>query len=285
MCLAAGKSINCAMWGWWVAPALISIVQNRPACRLLRPEPGRITVLSSKEPVFNVPAAVVAVLALMVAVHFGRQLLDPETGNWLIAAFAFIPWRYAGGAEQLPGGSIATVTSFVTHMFLHGDATHLLLNSAWMLVFGGAVAKRIGGPLFLAFIALTGSAGALVFLLFNFGLLAPVIGASGAVSGLMGATMRFLFSAFDDGGVAQLRDRPHTVRFDEPARDVDGPQGSVRNCDMAFTQWARRIWDQHRRRGRRYCLGSAYWWICCRTPHIWLVRCCKCEGAKYATKL
>lgn len=169
--------------------------------------------MATAEPVFNVPRVVSVLLGLIVAVHAGRQFLSPDTGEWFLLLMAFIPWRYDGGADVLPGGPVAAVTSFVTHMFVHGDIVHLAFNGAWLLAFGGAVAKRIGGLRFLAFAALCGISGALMFLGFNFGLEAPVVGASGAISGLMGGTMRFLFSALDDGGVAQLRDSPRSVRL------------------------------------------------------------------------
>ncbi len=169
--------------------------------------------MAVREPVFNVPATVTGLLAVVVGVHIARQFMSPETDDWFVAAMAFIPGRYDGAASQLPGGLLAAYTSFITHMFVHGDAVHLALNSAWLLAFGGAITKRIGGARFLALCAFTGISGALAFLIFNFGLIAPVVGASGAISGLMGATMRFLFSALDDGGVRQLRDDPRSVRL------------------------------------------------------------------------
>lgn len=168
--------------------------------------------MRSREPIFNVPPSVLGVLALLVGVHVVRALLPDGESNWLTLALAFIPARYAGAAADLPGGETAAVTSFATHMLVHGDLTHLLINSAWLLAFGGAVANRAGGLRFLLLSLVTGIAGAALFLALNWGLEAPMVGASGAVSGLMGATMRFLFSAIDRGGLWRLRDAPETVR-------------------------------------------------------------------------
>jgi membrane associated rhomboid family serine protease len=78
-------------------------------------------------------------------------------------------------------------------VLVHGNLTHLLVNSAWLLAFGSPVARRIGAVRFLLFFFLTGSIGALAYLLVNGGATIPVVGASGAISGLMGATFRFLF--------------------------------------------------------------------------------------------
>jgi len=108
---------------------------------------------------FNVPTVVLALLAAMAVVHGLRVFLPQGDSDWLTLALAFIPARYGSSAAELPGGEVAAVTSFVTHMLVHGDLTHLAINSAWLLAFGGAVANRIGAWRFLALSAVTGSAG------------------------------------------------------------------------------------------------------------------------------
>lgn len=160
------------------------------------------------EPMFNVPGAVLVVLGICVGVHIVLATLPEDWGTWLTLALAFIPARYAGYAEALPGGAIATVTSFLSYAFVHGSMFHLVINSAWMLAFGAAVANRLGSTRFYVLSALCAVAGAVTFLVFNFGLVAPMVGASGAVSGLMGATMRFLFSSLDTDGLRGLRENP-----------------------------------------------------------------------------
>jgi membrane associated rhomboid family serine protease len=160
---------------------------------------------------FNVPGSVLAVLGLLIAVHVVRSALPEVWDSWVTLALAFIPGRYAGYAEEIPGGLVASVTSFLTYAVVHGDPLHLAVNSAWLLAFGTAVAGRIGAVRFLLFSAFCAIAGAAVFLIFNPGLMAPMVGASGAVSGLMGGTMRFLFSALDAGGLRGLREDPQRV--------------------------------------------------------------------------
>jgi membrane associated rhomboid family serine protease len=105
-----------------------------------------------------------------------------------------------GWAEQLPGGKPATLTSFVTHLFVHGDTAHLLINMAWLLAFGSPVARRMDALRFLAFFVICGIAGALFYVLVNGRVFTLVVGASGAISGLMGGAMRFFFSAVAPGG-------------------------------------------------------------------------------------
>lgn len=169
--------------------------------------------MHEREPIFNAPRVVLGALAVLVLVHLARLPLPEEWDTRLVLALAFIPARYDGYAAVLPGGSIAGVTSFFSHALVHANAAHLLLNGAWLLAFGGAVATRVGGMRFLGFGCVCAAAGAAAFLFANWGLLAPMIGASGAVAGLMAAAFRLLFSAVDQGGLARLRRDPRSVRL------------------------------------------------------------------------
>jgi membrane associated rhomboid family serine protease len=156
--------------------------------------------LDHRQPIFNVPGVVLVLLGSFLAVHVLRWALPMEDNAWLTAALAFIPARETGMAADLPGGSVATVTSFVTHQFVHGDLAHLIINSAWLLAFGTPVARRTDAVRFIAFFLIAGIAGALLYLAINGSALILVIGASGAISGLMGAAFRFLFRGMQEGG-------------------------------------------------------------------------------------
>ncbi len=164
-----------------------------------------------REPIFNVPGSVVAVLAVLIGLHVVRQFLSPADDLQLVLSLAFIPARLAGYAGQIPGGELATATGFVTHMLVHADVMHLLFNAVWLLAFGTAIARRNGGLRFLAFAMVCGIAGAALFWLVNPGAAVPVVGASGAISGLMAAAFRLIFSANDTGGMWRLREAPETI--------------------------------------------------------------------------
>jgi membrane associated rhomboid family serine protease len=167
--------------------------------------------VSKREPIFNVPGGVLAALAILIVVHVALSLLQPQDFEWWVLALAFIPARYSGFAAELPGGPTASVTSFVTHMAVHADLMHLGFNAAWLLAFGSVLCARLGSVRFFAFSILGGIAGALLFLLFNPGLAAPVIGASGAISAMMGGVMRFLFNAIDRREGYLLREEPRAI--------------------------------------------------------------------------
>ena len=151
------------------------------------------------EPIFNIPGSVLFAAALMIVVQIVKGLLPDEEGLEFLLALAFIPARYAGAALELPGSYLTAVTSFVTYMIVHAGWTHLLVNLLWMIAFGSAVARRVGASRFFIFSILCGIAGALTHLAFHFGEMAPVVGASAAISGQMAAAIRFVFSAQSQG--------------------------------------------------------------------------------------
>lgn len=153
-----------------------------------------------REPLFNIPPAVVAVLVVLALIHAIRTfVLSEQQDIELLLNFAFIPARYdssvvLGGA--LPGGG-ADVWSFVTYALIHANWTHLGVNAIWLLPFGSALARRFGAPRFLMFLAVTAAAGAALHLASHAGEQFPMIGASASISGTMAAAMRF---AFQRGG-------------------------------------------------------------------------------------
>ena len=150
----------------------------------------------TRQPIFRVPAVVIGLIAVLAAAHAARVLAPPALSAELIEQYAFIPARYSTAFLAThnvdPGGWLARAVPFVSYMALHNDFTHLAINSLWLLAFGPIVARRFGGFLFLLFFLVCGVAGALTHLAFNWGSLMPVIGASGAISGLMAAGLRLL---------------------------------------------------------------------------------------------
>ncbi len=154
-------------------------------------------------PAFNIPKAVLVLAAVIVLVHLVREyVLTGAQDFWLIMTFAFIPARYgldpAMGSLPpgfaFPGGLGADIWSYVSYAFLHGDWTHLVVNLLWMIAFGSAVARRFRAWRFLALSMAATVGGAVLHQAFHFGDFIPMIGASAAVSGQMGAAIRFAFT-------------------------------------------------------------------------------------------
>lgn len=138
-----------------------------------------------REPAINIPTSILAVLAVCFIVHFARDYLLSENHNLLVLFYgSFIPARYA---ENL---NWEAFTSPVTYSLLHGSVGHLLNNSVWLVAFGSPVAKAMTNVRFCLFWIATAMIAALFHYLADPTSMAPMIGASGAVSGMMGAAAR-----------------------------------------------------------------------------------------------
>jgi membrane associated rhomboid family serine protease len=150
-----------------------------------RPSP----VDEAKEPIFRAPPIVPAFIAIFALVHVGSLFISDLQYDELISNFALIPSHISDPTV----GILAKTTSLVTYAFLHGDFTHLIFNSVWFLIFATVVARRIGTARFLLLSLIATLGAALAHLACHWGSTMPVVGASGAISGLMGAAFRFIF--------------------------------------------------------------------------------------------
>lgn len=149
---------------------------------------------SSNPPIFNAPVAVKWVIGVTVLAHLLRMLLPQEIGQTLLVDLSFIPALYGGQPASILEW-LLLITSPVTYLLAHIDLTHLAVNMLLLLAFGAAVGRRMGNWPFLLFYVLSGIAGAVAFGLLNIDLLAPVVGASGAVAGMVGAVGRLSLAA------------------------------------------------------------------------------------------
>jgi membrane associated rhomboid family serine protease len=151
-----------------------------------------------RQPALNLPPVIIALSAILIAVHVLRQFLSQESDLKVLLWTAFLPARYGNPGvlkDLLPGGLAADIWTFFSYSLLHGDWIHLGVNLIWFLAFGSAVAWRFGALRFLAFSAVTAAAGSAVHLAFHYGDIAPLVGASAAISGAMAAAVRFAFEA------------------------------------------------------------------------------------------
>ena len=169
----------------------------------------------AREPMVNVPLAVVVLIGILVVIHVARLAIGEETDFRVLVDFAFVPARLTiaimpsqlddilaaaasrGGQNVLLAQLLlqegSKLWTLITHAFLHGSWTHLIFNALWLLAFGSPVARRFGAARFFLLLALCAVAGAVFYALFNpYGTI-PMIGASGAISGVMAAACRFVF--------------------------------------------------------------------------------------------
>jgi membrane associated rhomboid family serine protease len=143
-----------------------------------------------REPVFNLPGIVVLLIALCAVIHAVRvTMFDVDWEVWLLIRFSFIPILFPSGYDP----AVFALVAPWSYAFLHGGVAHLVVNMIWLAAFGSPLANRFGTGRFLLFWLVTSLAAiGLHYALHAFDNV-PVVGASGAISGMMGAAARFAF--------------------------------------------------------------------------------------------
>jgi rhomboid family protein len=122
----------------------------------------------------TVPAVTIGLIAVNVLVFFYQLLLPPVGLEQFVAAYAVIPaWFWW--------------PSLFTSQFLHGGWMHILWNMVYLWIFGDNVEDHLGHLGFLLFYLGAGATAALLQILFNPFSAVPMLGASGAIAGVMGA--------------------------------------------------------------------------------------------------
>ena len=144
--------------------------------------------LKDDNPTSIVPLVSIAVLVLCALVFLWQISLGPQQGTQAVYAFGVIPAVLLGGASLPPelGAAPALVTVF-TSMFMHGGWGHFLGNMLYLWIFSDNVEDSMGHGRFLVFYLLCGVAAVLAQALPDPGSQVPMIGASGAISGVLGA--------------------------------------------------------------------------------------------------
>ena len=153
----------------------------------------------SRQPMLLVPWPVLFLIGVLAACYAAFVLAPAWLQNEILYRYAFIPADYSQAAlagSGHPSGVLGLALPFVTYIFLHGSLSHLAINCIWMLPFGAVIARRYHALLFFVFFLVCGVAGAALHLAFNWGSQLAVIGASGAISGLMGAAFRMIGPPF-----------------------------------------------------------------------------------------
>ncbi|MET3924987.1 rhomboid family intramembrane serine protease [Devosia sp. 2618] len=156
-------------------------------------QPPETSATPAREPVFLLPGSVTAVVGVFIAVHLASTLVLNQQGYLeLIFWFAFQPLRIIAASSDLSLAVPLIWTPF-SHALLHGGWEHLIVNTAWFAIFATPVARRYGAGPMLAIFFVSAAAGAALFAATTLYSGSYLIGASGGISGLTGAAVRFIF--------------------------------------------------------------------------------------------
>jgi len=125
-------------------------------------------------------------IVLNVIIFIYELTLGEVDGDLFVAAFGLIPKQLFDHDVGAFSGTPVPAT-LVTHMFLHGGILHLAGNMLYLWIFGNNIEDATGRIRFILFYLLCGWCAAFAHAYMNSSSLTPMIGASGAISGVLGA--------------------------------------------------------------------------------------------------
>jgi membrane associated rhomboid family serine protease len=130
--------------------------------------------LRDTQPSYSKPVVTLLLIVVNLLVFFFELSLDPYTRNDFIAAYGLVPDHF-------------TMLNVLTSMFLHGGWLHVLGNMWFLWIFGDNIEDILGHGKYLVFYLLCGAAAGMAQYLASPYSRVPMVGASGAIAGVMGA--------------------------------------------------------------------------------------------------
>ncbi|OGW54079.1 MAG: rhomboid family intramembrane serine protease [Nitrospirae bacterium RBG_19FT_COMBO_55_12] len=137
-------------------------------------------------PTERFPFVTVLLIVVNTAVFLYGALLGKQSEEMFVASFSLVPARLFF-PDAAPGGAITAWVTIFTSMFLHGGSLHIAGNMLYLWIFGNNIEDAMGRMRFVFFYLLSGVAAAFSHALSNTASIVPMIGASGAISGVLGA--------------------------------------------------------------------------------------------------
>ena len=141
--------------------------------------------LRDANPSGSVPFLTYGLIGVNAAAFLFELLLGAGLPDFF-AQFGVVPARI-GAALDAPGADPEAFPTFLTSMFLHGGWMHLLGNMVFLWVFGDNIEDRFGHGRYLLFYIIAGAAAASAQVLAEPTSTVPMVGASGAIAGVLGA--------------------------------------------------------------------------------------------------
>jgi hypothetical protein len=154
--------------------------------------PLRDSIPSSRPPTLGYTIIILNVLVFFLELAMGRHLEE------IIRVFGFVPSNFLNNLEH--GNLVWGIVPIFTSMFLHGGWLHLIANMWTLYIFGDNVEDTLGQAKFLILYLVSGAAGCFAQLLTGPSSVVPMVGASGAIAGVMGA----YFSLFPSSRILTL---------------------------------------------------------------------------------
>jgi membrane associated rhomboid family serine protease len=147
-----------------------------------------IPLRDDNPPSHHPPVVAISFIVLCVLVFLWQFSLGAEGGQRAVYALGVIP-AVLFGQQQLPAelAVVPPMATIFTSMFMHGGWMHLIGNMLYLWIFGDNVEDSMGHVRFAIFYVLCGVAAALAQAIPEPNSTIPMVGASGAISGVLGA--------------------------------------------------------------------------------------------------
>ena len=155
-------------------------------------------------PMINLPPMTKILVLAILGIHILTVLLHPEQRYWIMEHFGFIPAYYTGAISL----SWPALTGPFSYAFLHGGWMHVIMNTVMLMAFGAGLERWMGWKRLAVFMMGCNIVAVLIHLSLNIGSDDPVIGASGALSGMFSAIMVMLQSQTGFLGQGKYRYMP-----------------------------------------------------------------------------
>ena len=122
-----------------------------------------------------------------ILVFIGELFLGARGTTELFLKWGAIPYELTHGTDLFPHSPVPLPLTLVTSMFLHAGYLHIGFNLLYLWIFGNNIENAMGHLRFLGFYLLCGIVASLAHVFVNVGSRVPMIGASGAIAGVLGA--------------------------------------------------------------------------------------------------
>lgn len=143
--------------------------------------------LKDDNPSSKTPYVTIALIVLNVAVFAYQLTLSELDYKFFILNTSAIPFEISSMQDIVPGGFLPPPFTLLSSLFVHADILHLIGNMLFLWIFGDNVEDTLGHVLMLGFYLLAGTVASLTHILIHPNSIIPLIGASGAISGILGA--------------------------------------------------------------------------------------------------
>jgi membrane associated rhomboid family serine protease len=140
-------------------------------------------------PTFRKPYLTVTLIVTNSLIFFMSYFQGIRGFEYITYQFGFIPYELVNSVELTPQLPASIYLTPFTAMFMHGGWMHLIGNMLFLWIYGNNVEDYFGPIKFIIFYLLSGLAAVALYTLFGPNSQVPMVGASGAIAGVMGAYM------------------------------------------------------------------------------------------------